>query len=161
MSGRQKRARTTVARARRPIDKSLISEMKTITASQQETVLITATFPCTIVGLRWELSFVDIIATTVTNLTWAIVLVKDGQAASTMAVSDAGDFYTPEQNVLAFGVGEFPDADLGGGNSTRDWRGSTKTMRKLMGGDRILIVMDGSAAAQGTFLGVVQFFCKS
>ncbi len=161
MAQRRKRARTQVARARRPIDKDLITIRKTITASQQVTTLKTTTFPCTVVGIRWELTASSIIATTPVEVIWAIVLVKDGNSANTMATTDAGTFYSPEQNVLAFGVAQMPDVDIGGGPIVHTWSGNTKTMRKLIGGDLLQLIVDGTQAAQGTFLGIIQFFCKS
>ncbi len=159
MAQRRKRARTTVARARRPIDKDLIVVQKTITAAQQTTTLKTTTFPCTVVGIRWELMATCIVAGQST-LTWAIVLVKDGEAANTMSITDAATFYAPEQNVLAFGVANFAGTTIGD-VTPATWQGSTKTMRKLMGGDVLQLLVDGTFATQGSFLGVIQFFCKS
>lgn len=156
-----KRARVQVAAARRPIDKELKVVNKSVTASQQVTTLKTTTFPCTIVGLRWNLSALSILTTAASTMHWAIVVVPDGVAASTMAISDAADFYTPEQHVLAFGMAFFPDADAGAGSVVQSWEGSTKTMRKMKGGDLLQLLVIGTAAAQGSFDGIVQFFCKS
>ncbi len=94
-------------------------------------------------------------------MTWAIVIVKDGNSANTMSITDAATFYSPEQNVLAFGVGNFPGTTIGDGALRESWEGSTKTMRKMMGGDILQLLVDGNTATQGSFLGVVQFFCKS
>ncbi len=161
MAGRRaKRARTQVARARRPIDKDLIAVSKTISAAQQTTTLKTTTFPCTVVGIRWEFSATSIVAAQA-QLTWAIVLVKDGDAANTMSTTDAATFYSPEQNVLAYGVGNWPGTTVGDGSLSIQWSGNTKTMRKLMGGDVLQLLVDGNNATQGSFLGVIQFFCKS
>lgn len=145
--------------AKRPIDKSLIYVSQSLNTTQQSTTLTTTTFPCTITGIRWSLAGQN---TTTANQTvrWAIVLVKDGLSASTMAASDASDFYTPEQNVLAFGVFKMTDSDAGGGPSAYNFEGSTKTMRKMMAGDVLQLITDASSTA-GNFEGVVQFFCKS
>jgi len=144
---------------KRPIDKSLINVTKTLVADvQAATVLTTATFPCTVTGLRWVGS---IAADTVTGsvVYWAIILVKDGNSANTMSRSDASTLYEPEQNVLAFGNAVVRDSDAGTGQSVRSIEGTTKSMRKLMGGDQIQFICISSAGSQVTMS--VQFFCKS
>lgn len=153
-----KRART-VSRSR-PIDKQLIVINKALALGvQADTNLITATFPCTITGIRWSLGAFGN-AGGPSQVYWAIVLIKDGNAISNFATSDAASFYQPEQDVLAFGFGHTADIDAGAGNAQSHWEGSTKTMRKLMGGDSLAVVMisNGSLA---TFDGIVQFFCKT
>ncbi len=132
-----------------------------ISASQVAVTLKTTTFPCTIAGLRWAISANGQSTAAVTNFNWAIVVVRDGLAASAISTSDGSDFYTPEQDVLAFGVRRFPDADSGGGPNTQHWEGNTKTMRKLKSGDLLQFIQLGSAAAQGSVIGCIQFFCKS
>ena len=62
MADRRKRSRTTGvsvihSAAKRPIDKNLKYVKKTgVAATQVSTTLFTATFPCTVVGLRWSIS---------------------------------------------------------------------------------------------------------
>ena len=155
----KKRQRVVQVSAKRPIDKNLISITQGLSTTQQETVLLTVTFPSTIVGLRWSLSFHGA-AASATNYNWAIVVVRDGLSASTMSMSDAGDFYTPEQDVLAFGNGRCTDLDLGAGPGNRVHEGATKTMRKMKGGDQLIFITDASAI-QGQCIGIVQFFRKS
>ncbi len=139
--------------APRPIDKKLIGVVHTVSTTQAFTALITATFPCTIVGFRWDLAFDHI--TGAPDFQWALVIVRDGNVVSTLALSNGADFYTPEQNVLAFGVG-FIYADI----VPREYSGTTKTMRKLMGGDQIAIISLASVVNSVLLHGVVQFFCK-
>lgn len=141
----------------RPTDKGLVASAHSLTTAQKSTTLITATFPCTFTGLRWELSAVNTTAGA-DVVFWAIVLVKDGNAAGTMGSSDAAPFYNPEQNVLAFGQTRLGLPANGEGNA--QWSGSTKTMRKLMGGDKVLLIVN-NATATVSFNGVVQFFCKT
>ncbi len=81
--------------------------------------------------------------------------------ASTLSVSDGGSLYDPEQEVLAFGVLGVMDNDAGTGPAVMPFSGETKTMRKLMGGDRIMFITLGSAASSANIRVVVQFFCKS
>lgn len=154
----RKRARLANVRGKRPIDKLLKVTSTTITTTVTNTTLQTTTFPCTIVGVRWMLSASTAVAS-IQDVWWAIVVVPDGESVNTPAISNAADFYTPEQNVLAFGMGQMMDNTLQSG--TLMWEGSTKTMRKLKGGDVLSIVQIGSDANGALFRGVVQFFCKS
>lgn len=152
-----KRARTNFApQAKRPIDKSLINIAKTLSGTTQaETVLTTATFPCTVTGLRWEINGVnDQVADEIVR--WAIILVKDGNSANAIGASDGSTFYEPEQNVLAWGV---LGTHAASGPMLSVNAGTTKSMRKLMGGDRILFIVKGDANAP-KINGCVQFFCK-
>ncbi len=147
---------------KRPVDKKLIVVNKSPQSTTQlATVLITATFPCTISGLRWSLTFNNIIATSDTNVRWAIVRVRDGVTVSTTAVSDAGDFYTPEQEVMAFGITHLGDSDGTVGPMIVNMEGNTKTMRKLMGGDTLQFIATAGAVNSVDILGIVQFFCKT
>ena len=151
---------------RRPIDKVLIFVRKTGTnATQVSTTLATASFPCTIVGLRWQIVSHCDAGTNNGQFTWAIVNVKDGNTANAMAVSDGAAFYAPEQEVLCWGVtsnGPFTD-----GTPTELARfptiheGNTKTMRKLLAGDQLLFICKGEASNTTEVNGIIQFFCKT
>ena len=146
-------------RVSRPIDKSLVVVNQSLSTTQQSTLLFSVTFPCTVVGLRWVL---DGTTSTAGNNTffWAIVLVRDGNTANTMLVADTNTLYEPEQNALAWGHGAPRDVDAGGGPAAVHVEGQTKTMRKLMIGDRIFMIQIAEAAV-GNFEGAVQFFCKT
>ena len=146
--------------APRPIDKELKVVNQTSTTSVTTTVLKTTTFPCTIVGLRWNMSSTSITANN-TLLQWAIVLVQDGDSVNTPASSDGADFYTPEQNVLAFGVSRLMANNATGGNISWNWEGSTKTMRKMKQGDVLNFITLSDTANSISLDGIVQFFCKS
>ncbi len=87
-------------------------------------------------------------------------MVPDGEAANTPGFSDGADFYTPEQNVLAFGMFKLTKAG-GGEGVTRDGEGATKTMRKLKSGDRLQFISFCDQAAAVEIHGIIQFFCKS
>jgi hypothetical protein len=143
-------------RVKRPIDKQLIAINKTDINAQTSTVLKTTTFPCTVVGLRWSLATFQSTGTGEATTHWAVVVVRDGNAASAMSTGDASDFYTPEQDVLTFGVVTHDN------NTTpKVFEGSTKTMRKMMGGDQLLFIAAGTATNINSMRGVIQFFCKS
>ncbi len=146
--------------AKRPVDKLMIGVFKTsVDATQVTTTLATITFPCTIVGLRWDLGATTDAGTNEGSAFWAVVVVRDGTTIGNLSLSDGGDFYTPEQNVMAFGATILTQNDQVG--KSKHWNGSTKTMRKLMGGDTLVWVAQGVATNTSTFSGVFQFFCKT
>lgn len=150
--------RSRFASSRRNLDKKLIAIAQTVTTTQQATVLFTSTFPCTLTGIRWSIAFGGN-TTSANNLFWAIVMIKDGDTLSTMSTSTGADFFTPEQNVLSFGVIKTADSDGGTGPMVQNIMGSTKTMRKYMGGDTLQFICIGTAGSSDV-RGVVQFFCK-
>nr|UOF78630.1 hypothetical protein [Cressdnaviricota sp.] len=158
MSSR-KRARTAAAsRApKRPISKELVAISKTGTAATQATTtLYTATFPVTVVGMRWALSFIQDAGTGACNVWWAIVVVRDGITVSTVAISDAAAFFEPEQDVLAFG-----NALIDNNTTPPRDMGASKTMRKLQTGDRLVFIDRGVATDTHATTGIVQFFVKA
>ena len=75
-----------------------------------------------------------------------------------MAISDAGTLYEPEQNVMAYGRGINTASAVATG---MHYNGSTKTMRKLMGGDKLVFIMLGEATNTSSLEGCFQFFCKT
>ncbi len=142
---------------RRPIDKKIIVVNKDgVDATQVTTVLVTATFPCTIVGLRWNFSFIQGAGTGNCSFRWVIVLLKDGETIGTTSITDGADLYTPEQNVMTWGVGLI-DNNI----EHQRFDGDTKSMRKLMGGDRLVWILTGVATNTVSCRGAVQFFCKT
>lgn len=146
---------------KRPIDKSLIVINKSaVDSTQVSTDLVTATFPCTITGLRWNLTPISASAAGDAIVQWAIILVKDGNSANTMASSDGSTLYEPEQNVLSWGMSALSETDEAG-HQNYTFEGDTKTMRKLMGGDKLVLIVRGATGTTFDFSGCVQFFCKS
>ncbi len=148
-----------VVSTKRPIDKGLIVVNKSVgAATQANTLLVGATFPCTVTGLRWSLGLLNG-ATSATRVDWAIVIVRDGLSASTMSQTDAASLYQPEQDVMAFGSTRLADLDAGTGPAGFQMEGSTKSMRKLMGGDALVFIVLSETAMNVD--GVIQVFCKS
>ncbi len=163
MSKRRKVQTTRVIQVstRRPIDKQLVNVAQSLTTTQTSTVLITATFPCTIVGIRWQLNFLNNITTGATRSRWCIIRLKQGLTASTIATSDGSSLFDPEQECLVWGVSFTTDKDIGAGPQSVHMEGETKSMRKLMGGDRLVLIAINDTANGALLDGVVQFFCKS
>ncbi len=159
-----KRRRTVVPRrgvARRAVDKELKNVTLTnVGTTQRSTTLKTTTFPCTIAGLRWHISFQNALNTDAEFLYWAIVVVHDGQAVSVPSTSDGSDFYTPEQNVLAFGIITAGDKDVAAPHTAMQ-EGQSKTMRKLRQGDQVLFTTLGVNGTAGEVRAIFQFFCKT
>ncbi len=159
MSRKRNRNNFTRRSTPRPIDKNIKIINIVIGSSTSIQALVVATFPCTIVGLRWEVSYTNDTANTSQFVRWAIVLLRDGELAGSLGSGNLGTLYTPEQNVMAFG------AMIITGNSFsevgRHESGSTKTMRKLMGGDKIVFLAAGTSANGASVTGAIQFFCKS
>lgn len=146
----------------RPIDKSIVAIDHNYVAAnaQTQTVLITATFPCTITGLRWELD-TDNGGATNAVVAWAIVLLRENVTVDTLAFSDGTSLYNPEQNVLAWGISRPTVSGSTAGPRVIHDEGTTKTMRKLMVGDRLVFISKPSAVWTGDLDGAIQFFCKS
>lgn len=151
--------RVVQTRQRRPIDKQLKNVAAAVTNSQASTTLYTTTYPGTLVGLRWEFSAAAASATT-SRLSWAIIITRDGIAASTISESNGSDFYTPEANVLAFSGDYLVGTTVGTPYGTH-YSGSTKAMRKLQAGDVLQVVYLSDQAGGAVFAGTVQFFIKS
>ena len=150
--------------AKRPIDKQLISiNLNDVSATQQTTVLLAPTSPCTVLGIRWSL-YVEGDAGTAGlkhDYRWAIVQLLDGTTANDLDGTDAGPLFEPEQHVLAYDVGTSAHTATTAIVKTDTYRGKTKAMRKLLVGDRVVFIIKGIATETVRVRGAVQLFCKS
>ena len=146
---------------KRPIDKKITVVLHdAVPNSQVNTTIFTATSACTMVGLRWRFNFTTDVNTAIAaRIRWVIVLLEDGDTLDTIGTANAADFYTPEQNCLAWGVSVVRHTV-----NVSDWfsevDGSTKTMRKMRTGDAIVAVFKGDNTQTTDVLGGVQLFCK-
>lgn len=141
-------------RARRPMDKLIkAASLTASSAAQTATVLATATYPGTIVGLRWngKMAF----HTNAGTVPWAIVVVREGASADTLSVADGAAVYQPEQNVLAAGVEYVLNGD------PVKFEGDTKAMRKLQGGDQLQFICFADAVDVAYVRAQIQFFVKT
>ena len=151
--------------APRPIDKTLTVLTKTGVGSTTVTTdIFTATTACTALGVRWSF-YVEGDSGTSGNphdYIWAIALVPDGTSINAFSLTDAAQFYKPEQHLMAFGLSSSrTDAQEVTTNVTNAWNGQTKTMRKLRIGNKISFALKGIATETVRCRGVVQLFCKS
>ena len=159
---RRRQLTTNILPSRRPIDKSLIVVNQVATTTVNVTQLKSTTFPCTVVGLRWSVTSLALAVSGNSNTAWAIIVVRDGESTNAPSLANAAKFYTPEQNVLAFGMFHSRDADAAvGGPLTQTFEGSTKTMRKLNAGDVLQFISFSDRVAACDMNGIIQFFCKS
>ena len=157
--GTHKRARTgfTGGGHKRPINKSLIAVQQSgNNATDTSSQLFATTFPCTITGLRWSLAITQDAGAGTAFIHWAIILVKAGVTQDTLAITDGASFFDPETNCLVFGA-----ATIANNVDSKIMEGSTKTMRKMQGGDALVFVAKGSATNTSRIDGVIQFFCKT
>lgn len=154
----------------RPKDKQIIglsigNGFATVNTFNQ--VLYTATFPATVTGVRWELSYGNT-GHPFQNINWAIVILRQGVNIGALSAAQNVTLYSPEQNVIAWGIVSFTggiddDAAAVSGKPVGEDMGSTKSMRKLMAGDRLVFVnslaTNGDAAIR--LQGAIQFFLLS
>ena len=154
---KRRRFEVPAFQTKRPIDKSIRTVVLTgLDATDQNTVLVTATFPCTVTGLRWDINVIQEAGTATCFGSWVIVKEDQGQSVDTLNVTNAGSLYDPEQNVMAFG-NWLIDNNVQG----QEYRGTTKSMRKLKVGDRLIFIAVGTATNTSQLRGQVQFFCKT
>lgn len=156
MSKRRRTESSGFHSAKRPIDKNIVVINTQADTTQVAVTLITATFPCTATGIRWEIGALNTNALANT-LWWAIVLIKDGSSVPVLSTGNASQFFQPEQNCLSFGHSSM---DLVALSNTTNSSGSTKTMRKLMGGDK-LVFLAKAGRSDIEVTGQIQIFCKT
>ncbi len=151
-----------MARVPRPIDKRLVSLNQQVGSTQVNLTLFTATFPGTLTGLRWSMSHhVDqAVAASDTCLYWCIYVLREGFNTQTISIGNNSPTMTPEENVMAFGVYAGSILTAVGWVGSESDRGSTKSMRKLQGGDRLMFaaVTVGEAIDE---CGIIQFFLRT
>ena len=152
--------------APRPVDKVMTSvSLGTISATQKQAVIFTATTACTVVGLRWSLYIEGNAGTEGVphDYGWCIIKIDDGDTANDMDFANSAKFYAPEQNVMAAGVGSnrADAASAAVPTMKNNWNGSSASKRKMRIGDKISFACKGIATETVRAKGLVQLFCKS
>ncbi len=143
--------------SKRPTDKNLIAVLLgSVNGTQQNVTLTTVTFPCTIVGIRWMINVEQAAGTGLAANAWCINVLRDGGTQKNMSFSNGSTFFAPESDCLVFAI-----SSIDNNTETKTFEGSTKTMRKMMGGDKLIFSALGVATETSTFRGVIQFFCKT
>ena len=149
--------------AKRPIDKKLLVVNKAnVVGSNQSLDLLAPTSPCTVCGIRWSLMAGPNGGTSGNqhDFQWAIVLLPDGNTVDNPATVDGQIMYQPEQHVLAFGSSS-SDGTAFVSQEGQHFEGTSKSMRKLKEGDKVVFVCRGVATEPSRIFGTVQVFCKA
>ena len=142
------------------INKSLVVVDQVVTTGVLETVLSTATFPCTVYGLWWEFGFVNL-AAAADFWHWWIYIKRDGASTMVPNTADGDSFLQPEENVIVWGIEQTPLAAAGSASvPLYKITGHTKVGRKLQVGDRLVFASLAILANQVDLRGIVQFFCR-
>jgi len=163
MAGKRRRRSVMLTRKVRPKDKQIIGvslnpafTVVPAPVQQMNRIIYTWTFPGTITGLRWNFSFYDTTGTQA--ILWVITVQRQG--VPSQIIAGTGTVYTPEQNVLAWGMGSCNN-HTDGTASRYVSEGTSKAMRKMMGGDQLYLSYATSGAPGGSGLklvGAIQFF---
>ena len=163
--GVKRRRTSAVVSTRRPIDKTIFTLNNTFTTSNVTDSVVTATFPCTITGIRWDLWIVGEFAAATAEsqrILGCLCLVKEGTTISGPDFTDSNDTWTPEGNVLVQYAGVVRAQDSSNGADPIHITGETKTMRKLQAGDLFRHIINGQVASATTrIFGTIQVFCKA
>jgi len=158
---RKGRGRVFSVRQSRPKDKQIFCFNQVILGvTQTNYVCYTISFPGTVAGLLWDFRC-GFGTVTPQIFYWCVQICR--QNINIPVINTAGNgasFITPEQNVMAFGA--MTTGVVSAGNDHDMSQGRTKSMRKLMGGDRLILSVAGLAAGtNGSFLGMLQWFILS
>jgi len=106
------------------------------------------------VGLRWNITTFQDGGSAHAEHIWAIVYLRQGETIDALTYTNGVTLYEPEQNCLVWAFG----ANLP--TTITPYSGSTKTMRKMMVGDKIVFVSKGSTTNTTQFHGAIQLFQK-
>jgi len=147
----------TVSRPKRPIDKTIVVINQVgVGTTDQSTQITLATYPQTMVGLRWDLSFEMNNGTLTADAVWAIIYLREGETLDNLTFGDQAAFYQPESSVLVYGY-----AAIFNFTETKHIAGTTKAMRKMQVGDTIqFIIKCESSVEKMTCKGAIQLFAK-
>lgn len=148
--------------------KTILITDATATNKQINTILYSATYPCTIAGLRWNFacSQGNMTFNTGINFFWIIYVIEEGDQPKNLTIgtvnnAEANDGFKGEQNVIAWGKGQCTQ------NYNATFDSATKSMRKLQGGDVLAFSIkyeiitgnnSGTDTPGVTCTGGVQFF---
>lgn len=121
-------------------------------------IMKSQTYPCTIAGLRWDIS-INNLDTHPAEVFWCIIAAREGTDPTTNFTGNDWDIadVKPEQNVMAWGIGIIEPNQKP--TSLRIWEGSTKSMRKMQIGDKLLLII-AKTNGMGPNKGHYQYSCS-
>lgn len=176
MSGRSSKRskRRFSSRSKRPIDKNIVGFSINLSGGNQGEVGIWppasgptagSVFPGTITGIRWHIDCTSHTAQFV-RFAWAIVRLRQGQTASALTLPPSvGTMYSPEQDVIVIGSCSTMLQNNTSLYGTHGYaiEGTTKAMRKVQNGDRIIFLCqdDDSATDPNNVNGMIEYFVKT
>lgn len=120
----------------------------------------------TLQGLRWDVDIQSVGETHPVRGYWAIVIVREGYNPNSLNIANGANLYTPEQDVLAYGVATVINSGVSSGPSIEHFSDQSRTMRKVQQGDRLILLFaaaddTGSPFENGVKInGTFQFFVK-
>ena len=150
-----KRVKLNPGKAKRPVDKLIRFYSQNMDNSQDNVVLFTATFPCTLMGLRVTLSPEAIVASAGYGA-FVVAVVQDGTSPGTIDLTNGNSLYEPEQNVLTCGpVNTWMGSSTGSGWVYEE---VVKTKRKMKVGDALVLSTLGTSATATPLRATITFF---
>lgn len=112
--------------------------------------IVTATYPCTIVHYKIEMTaHCNDNSVLGNHVFWALLLVKDGYNANTPNIADTNDFYKPEQNVVTWGCVKCFGWGAAGAYPANDVKRITRSEKvnlRLQAGDTLQMIAMGDEA---------------
>jgi len=147
-----RRARRAYSRTKRSKAKTLVcAQTNTTGTTQANEKLFGATYPCTVAGMRWEVTIQNLTGS-LQNVMWAVYILREGNTHPPLSTTL---IMAPEQNCIAWGVTILGTANNGESNVM--WTDKTKSMRKLQGGDQVFWSVK-STGGDVAFVAAFQFF---
>jgi len=150
---------------KRNIDKRIYDINETIDTTTQTEIALqnistTGRPPCTIKGVRWQLTRVP--GSSGATVRWAIVVKRQGVTlpaigASTSHATPATEFFSNEADVLAWGVLDARAESVYGGMNVHE--GAIKTARKMRSDDTLMFIWKSDVTNGGYIRGAIQYFC--
>lgn len=117
----------------------------------------------TMSGLRWDIDIANT-NTGPSRAYWAIVIVREGYNPNALNIGNNSNLYTPEQDVLAYGVATLTGSATESGPSIEMFSDTTRSMRKVQQGDRLMLLFASSTSSPAvndtTVNATIQFFVK-
>lgn len=149
-----------VTRTRRDLGKFLVNIYHAGTSIQHDTVLMgEAQQPGTITGLRWDIAFAGTEGSNGQgqDFAWCIYALRQSVAVPTLSLDGASALTGNLRDVIAFGSGVVVQ-----GFAPTEEHGSTKSMRKLQRGDKLMFSFKPLGATPKVHVrGSAQFFYRT
>lgn len=136
---------------KRSVDKQLVNYSVTLSAgtTNKSALFPTSggvTFPCTISGVRVVGTVYNASGNTPAVHFWAIQVIREGETNPNVSFTNLGSALTPEEDIIIWGKGITSFNSTTGWAFFRHYEVSGTTKRKLMIGDKLMMVANSSGA---------------